>query len=312
MQGQTSSYVITTLVTAPSTTTLTTLANVKDDLDIPANDPSNDSRLKRYIGEESDAIARYCNRVFGLATWRDEFRPQRGVWGEGVQASTNPLKLTHWPLVASIVPFTGNTYSSALVDGLNTTAGLFQGQLVSGPGIAAGTTIASINVGSSSLQLSAPATASAPAAALSAGISVVETVAGNDTGLTAGIDFQVDLGSGLPGDEGASGLYRLNQLGNPKNWPPAKIVVVYQSGYVLPSSPNQVRSAALPNDIQGVCLRFVAGRFNARKRDPLLRSRDQPNLGREEYWIGATPGQSGPYPNEIMAVLDRYRVPVVG
>src|SRR5579872_6180520 len=141
MQGQTRGYVLTTLITAPAKSDLTSLANIKDDLDLTDQDTSNDKRLARYISEESAVIASYCNRVFGLATWQDEFRPQRGVWGEGVGASTNPLKLTRYPLAANVIVFTGNTHSSALVDGLSSTAGLVVGLLISGPGIVAGTTI---------------------------------------------------------------------------------------------------------------------------------------------------------------------------
>jgi hypothetical protein len=308
MQGQTASYVLTTLVTAPASANLTTLANAKDDLDIPSTDVSNDSRLTRYITEESAAIARYCNRIFGLATWADEFRPQHGVRGEGVRAANNPLKLNKWPLAAKVITFTGNTHASTLVDGLNTTAGLASGQLMSGPGIPAGATIASVNVGASSLLLSVPATAAATAVPLSTGISVVETAAGVDTGLTAGTDFEIDQGSLLPGDEGAGCLYRLNQHGNPRTWPAAKIVVVYQAGYSLPNdtSPN------LPSDLEGICLRIVVGRYQAKGRDPLLVEQSQgANLGTRRYWVGAAPGQKGPYPNEIMSVIDNYRVPVV-
>jgi hypothetical protein len=314
MQGQTRSYVLTTLVTAPSKGDLTTLANIKDDLSLTSQETDNDNRLARYITEESAVIASYCNRVFGLATWQDEFRPQRGVWGEGVGGAHNPLKLAHYPLAANVVSFTGNTHSSALVDGLSTTTGLVVGLLISGPGIVAGTTIASVNAGASSLQLSTPATATTAAVNLSTGISIVETIAGTDTGLTAGVDFELDKGSALPGDEGASCLYRLNAQGNPKTWPAAKIIVVYQAGYVLPRQPGQNLNGArpVPPDLEGVCLRIVADRYRSKARDPMLVERNQgPALGSERYWVGSMPEQTGPYPNEIMAKLDRYRTPVV-
>jgi hypothetical protein len=308
MQGQTSSYVLTTLVTAPASANLTTLANIKDDMDLLSTDTSNDNRLTRYIAEESAAIARHCNRVFGLATWQDEFRPQLGVRGEGVRGANNPLKLTKWPLAAKVVLFTGNTHTTNIIDGLSTTAGLVLGQLVSGPGIPAGTTITTVNAGPANIVLSAPATATATAVPFSTGISVVETIASTDTGLTAGTDFEIDQGSLLPGDEGAGCIYRLNQQGNPRTWPAAKVMVVYQAGYQLPSdsSPN------LPSDLQGVCLRVVVGRFRARGRDPKLVEQTQPNtIGTQRYWVGSQPGQTGPYPNEIMAILNNYRTPVV-
>ena len=187
MQGQTSSYVLTTLQAAPSSAMLTTLANVKDELSI--TDATHDAFLTRAITQASALIARYCNRVFGVATWQDEFRPQRGVSGEGVRAANNPLTLARWPLVSVT--------------------------------------------------------------------SVVETVAGVPTPLVAGTDFEIDQGSLLPGDEGASRLYRLNEIGNPRTWPAAQIVVVYHAGYALPNDtdPN------MPADLEDATLRLVTGRF---------------------------------------------------
>jgi len=297
-------------VTAPASSGLTTLANVKDDLDLPSSDTSNDVRLTRYINEESANIARYCNRVFGLSTWQDEFRPQHGIWGEGVRAATNPLKLTRWPLARGAVSFTGNTHTNLIVDGIASTTGLVQGMPVVGTGIASGTTIASVMT--TGILLSAAATTTANAVSLTAGMSVIETVAGVDTQLVPGTDFEIDMGSLLPGDEGVGAIYRLNQQGNPRTWPQAKITVIYQAGYVLPGDASNCIAANLPLDLQSVCLRIVVGRYLAKGRDPMLRSKDQPQLGRSEYWVGAMPGQTGPYPNEIMSTLDRYRVPVIG
>lgn len=308
MQGQTSSYTLTTLLVPPATNWLTSLADVKDELDVTKDDQ--DKRLSRYISQESANIARHCNRIFGLAVWQDEFRPQHGVRGEGVRAALNPLTLARWPLTAKVAFVTGNTYSTNVVDTLSTTAGLYSGQLIFGAGITTGTTILSVNTAGSRLLLSQPATATAIGVALNTGISVVETVAGKSTTLVAGTDFQIDQGTLLPGDEGVGALYRLNEQGNPRTWPAAQIVVVYQSGYALPKSPVRNQIIALPDDLSGACIEIVVGRYRAKGRDPLLRSTNQPELGLTEYWVGASPGQTGPYPNEIMAVIDRYRVPV--
>lgn len=247
MHGLTSSYVITSLVTPPETSMLTTLATVKDELDIPTIDTSNDTRLTRFITEESDGIARYCNRVFGYATWQDEFRPQRGVRGEGVRGSVNPLKLTKWPLT-----------SAADV------------------------------------------------------VSVVETIAGVSTPLTAGTDFEIDTGSLLPGDEGNSLLYRLDQNGNPRTWPAVQIVVIYKAGYALPNDDDETGIPAIPTNLESACIRLVVWRYKAKNRDPMLRARNQGGeIGMEQYWVGSTPGNTSPYPNEIMSTLNNFRQPVV-
>lgn len=308
MQGQTGSYVTTALVAAPASTGLTTLANVKDELDDVEDDE--DSRLTRFINEESAEIARACNRVFGLATWVDTFRLSRGVWGEGVREANNPLTLRRYPLSTATVNFTGNTHASALVDGIASTVGLAQGMPVYGSGIPAGATISQVMP--FSIVLSAPATGPAINVSFSAGLSVVETIRGVDTTLVYGTDFEVDRGSMLPGDEGVGRIYRLNELGNPRTWFAEKVTITYQAGYSLPNDNDVEGIPSLPPDLETACIRLVVGRYRARGRDPVLMERTQGQMvGTERYWVGATPGQNGPYPNEIMATIERYRVPVL-
>lgn len=309
MQSQTSSYVITRLVKAPESACLTSLAHVKDDLDIDDGDTSNDTRLTRFITEESAGISRYCNRIFGVATWQDEFRPQHGIWGEGVKAAVNPLQVTKWPLSSAAVVFTGNTHLSPLVDGIVSTSGLYQGMPVFGPGIPAGAYISGVMP--TGILLSVAATVAAAGVSLTGGMSVTENVAGTSTQLVAGTDFQVDTGSLLPGDEGNSAIYRLNHQGNPRTWPAATITVVYQAGYALPGT-ECTTSPPLPTDLESACIRLVVWRFRAKGRDPMLVERSQGQLGVERYWVGSTPGQTGPYPNEIMSILNSYRTPVIG
>lgn len=237
MQSQTASYVITTLVTPPATSALTTLEAVK--LKMRKSETADDPFFAAAIVQQSAVIARYCNRVFGRATWQDEFRPQRGIGGEGVRAAVNPLVLTRVPLVSVT--------------------------------------------------------------------SVVETIAGTATTLVAGTDYEIDAGSLLPGDEGASRLFRLNDNGNPRTWPAAQITVVYVAGYALPedASPN------LPPELQLAADRLVVMEYHGAGRDPMLRSEGEPGLGQRQYWVGPTPGQTGSLPPEVQSLVDRYRQPVV-
>jgi hypothetical protein len=52
-------------------------------------------------------------------------------------------------------------------------------------------------------------------------------------------------------------------------------------------------------------------RNSAQGRDPLLKSREQPGIGTETYWIGTVPGVKGALPEEVTDLLDgKYRVPV--
>lgn len=317
MQGQSPGYVISTLVTPPGSFQLAALADVKDELDVAATDTSKDAKFERLINEESQNIARYCSRIFGNAVWADEYRPQRGVWGEGVRAALNPLSLARYPLAnADVVAFTGNTYTGPLaqtIDGIASTAGLATGQLLYGADIANGTTISS--VANNAITISQPALAAGTAVALSTSFAVLETVGDTATWLVAGTDYEIDAGTLLPGDEGRSQIFRLNELGNPRTWPAAKIQVWYQSGYWLPNDDNYAMGdpGSLPLDLQRACIRIVVGRYRAAGRDPNLVERTQgANLGTERFWVGTTPGQSGPYPNEIMDTLNFYRVPVIG
>lgn len=311
MQGQTGSYTISTLLTPPFTGDLTTLGNVKDELNIDSDNTENDATLRRYISQESANVSGWCKRIFGLATWQDEIRLQQGVRGDGVRAPYNPLVLSKFPLTAAVVTLTGTTHGNTVVDGLSTTIGLYAGQLIFGAGLNVGTAIKSVNATGGSLQLTQPAMTAA-ITALVTGLQVVETVGGTATTLVAGTDYEVQVGTQLPGDEVPGALYRLNEQGRPRTWPAAQITVVYQAGYALPRSPLQYQVPVMPGDLEGVVIDNVVGRFRARGRDPFLRAQDQPQLGRQEWWIGAMPGQSDPYPNAIMAVLDRFRPPSVG
>lgn len=310
MQGQNATYVTTQLVTAPTSAALTSLGNVKDDLDIKAGDTSNDARLTRYINEESAGIARECNRIFGLATWQDTVRLSRGVLGEGVRVNNNPLTLAKWPLSGAPVNFVGNLNGTRLVTGIASTAGLVQGMPVAGTGIQAGCTLASVQP--SSVTLSLAATATQAAVQLSAGMSVVETISGVDNLRLYGTDYEIDTGSLLPGDEGTSRLYRLTDYGHPRAWEGEKVTILYQAGYALPGQRCPPGAAQLPADLSAACARLVVMRYRTRGRDPTVMERAQQNLvGSERYWVGGTPGQKGAYPSEIQSVLDRYRTPVI-
>jgi len=309
MQGQTSSYVTTTLVTAPASAALASLDTVRDELDFKEDETDENERLTRFINEESAGIARYCNRIFGLATWQDQFRLTGGIWGEGVRAANNPLKLTRFPLVGPPVVFTGNTHSNRMIDGISSTTGLAVGQSVFGA-VPSGTTIAAVTP--YAVMLSANATSTAAGVQFTAGMSVVETVATVDYTRAYGTDYEVETGSMLPGDEGPARVYRLNERGNPKTWHGQKVVIIYQAGYALPDDDNLQGVRSLPDDLEAACVQMVVTRYRMKGRDRTLMQRGQGEVvGSERYWVGGQPGQKGAYPPDIMDVLDRYRTPVM-
>ena len=96
-------------------------------------------------------------------------------------------------------------------------------------------------------------------------------------------------------------MLRLNAFtGVGINWEALPVTVEYQAGY-----------AAIPGDLAEVCLRMVTARWHARARDPNLIQRDTPGVGTERWWFGGAPGQTGPFPPDITAMLEPYRMPAL-
>jgi hypothetical protein len=128
--------------------------------------------------------------------------------------------------------------------------------------------------------------------------SVIDTVALN-TGntLTAGMDFVLDAARGW--------LTKIDpNTGYPTGWNPDQYTVQYTAGYF------EAGSGSPPPDLEMAVLRLVTARFKARGRDPFLKSQGEPNIGTEQYWVGAMPGQTGAFPPDIAATLEKYRVPL--
>ena len=125
-------------------------------------------------------------------------------------------------------------------------------------------------------------------------ITITSATVSNGTGsqepLTEGTDYFVDPMRGW--------LIRLGLGGMPIPWYGVPTTVTYQAGY-----------QEIPADLQEATLRLVTARFHQMGRDPTLRSQSQPGLGDQTYWVGNMPGASGPFPEDILAVLNSYRVP---
>lgn len=116
--------------------------------------------------------------------------------------------------------------------------------------------------------------------------------AGGQTTITENTDFVVDKDRGW--------LIRIGSTGVPTSWYTATSTITYTAGFAI-----------IPDDLQQAAIRLVVARMQGRGRDPTLRSRSQPGAGDETYWVGSIPGMSGPFPDDVAAILDSYRVPVV-
>lgn len=111
--------------------------------------------------------------------------------------------------------------------------------------------------------------------------------------LVANVDYKIDMLRGW--------LIRLDpSSAYPVPWSPVQITVTYTAGF-----------SDIPADLVDVVLRLITARYYSRGRDPTLKSQTQPNLGDQTYWVGSTPGVTGPYSDDILSVLESYRQPVV-
>lgn len=116
-----------TIVSAPTTNRLTTIDNVRDELLGTVTDTSRDRVLYRMIDRASASIADYCNRVFGLGQYLEEFRldTQFGIWDR--EEISNSLSLKRWPVVSveSVTDYFGNVINPAFYE-LNAGAGILR------------------------------------------------------------------------------------------------------------------------------------------------------------------------------------------
>lgn len=91
-------------------------------------------------------------------------------------------------------------------------------------------------------------------------------------------------------------IYRAS---DPLRWFGANIVAEYSAGF-----------ETIPPDVQQAVIELVVMEFRGRGRDPMLRGRESPGLGREEFWVGAPPG--GTLPADVAGLLNPYRRGLIG
>ena len=105
------------------------------------------------------------------------------------------------------------------------------------------------------------------------------------TVLVENTDFVLDKKNGW--------LIRIDLQGNPKNWEPLSLKVVYTGGF-----------DSIPYDVQDAVSRMVYTRYAERKRDPLVKSVYIDGVERVEYLTGGTDGNLDP---GVADLLDNYR-----
>lgn len=314
---------------------LVDLATVKDDLGITGG--ATDVFLKRTIVQISAEIALFCNRVFPVETLLDQVYPWRDTIPYVVIGGECPLQLTRWPvatppclagLVAPVAPVlsavaggalaatryfvmatyvtaAGETAASAEVALSVAANGLLE---VAAPvpdslGLATGWNVyVGTAAGKEIKQNTAPLALGAPWVEPTAGLSTVNTatppafvaVVENSIPLAEGVDFLVKYDVGQ--------LVRLDTNLWPKRWPALPITVIYPTGF-----------ATIPADVQDGALRLIKIRYYGRTRDPMLRQENIAGVWEGSWWFASGPGAStGNMPPDVEAILEKYRVPVIG
>jgi hypothetical protein len=104
-------YRITRTVTPAPSLALVSVDQAKEALGIDSADTSQDAALTAQIDAVSIAINNYCDRVFAVQTYRDQYREVCGNWGE-------PLVMRQYPLDTTglVITENGGALNLALVE----------------------------------------------------------------------------------------------------------------------------------------------------------------------------------------------------
>lgn len=292
-----------TTVTSPATAVpdsggqpydLVDMPTLKDDLGLKGSDTDSDNFLARAITQVSALIAHYCNRVFPVEGLTDLIYIDQDPYPYQTPGGLDPLPTSRWP-IAGLVYLASPTTQSTAVLLFPSTVGVAAGEPASHANLVPGTTVLSV-VADVSITLSA-----APILPINAGdtvlfgLSVAQTLAkGQLQSLGPNVDYTVQPQVGQ--------LLRLNPFtGVVTTWEAVPVTIAYSAGY-----------ATIPPDLVMACLREITHRYQARGRDPMLREIDQPGaLGRQTWWITGE-SKGGFMAQDILSILDRYRVPVAG
>lgn len=295
---------IETVLVSAASYNLTDLATCKDELQIPTGDTSQDTFLTRALAQCSIAIRNHCNRTFQTETVRNDVYPERDAYPYQVPGGVFPLQVTRWPittlpivtLATSADVSSGDVLTFADTTGVVVGVPVFMTPATTGqtppPGLANDMVVSAVTA--TTVTLSANVTADiASGSSVSFGTRVViNDPPGSPTEMLFGTDYIINVVNGQ--------LVRLNPYtGYPSTWDASQAIAWFAGGY-----------STIPDDVVDATLRLVTARFKNRGRDPYLRSRDQPGLGREEYWVGGLPTERGMLTEEIADLLDNYRVPV--
>jgi hypothetical protein len=306
--------VVTTVLSAAASYSLTDLATVKDEISIDTADTSNDAWLGRAIVNVSQAIASHTKRVFAPEQVQDVFDIQQDPYPYQTPGGFPQLELSRYPVlsVASVVQTLapGNAaltpptqaVTQALVQNTDFRLDPATGRLLRlNPFTGVGTTWEALPVTvvyAAGYGDQVSETHDVPASS-----PYQVTVAEAD-------DFSCDLGVAYANGTALAAV--------PASPAQGQYAVDTETGVYTFNSADagqlltfDYATFVVPSDLEDVTLRLITARYSAKDRDPALIQDEQPGVGVRRYWFGGAPGQKGPFPPDIEAQLDAYRALVV-
>lgn len=84
-----------------------------------------------------------------------------------------------------------------------------------------------------------------------------------------------------------------------RGWRGCEVTVDFRAGF-----------EEIPPDVAAAAIETVTYLQSVRGRDPLLKAREGPTYGREEWWIGPMPQMTGGLPQRAAQMLEGYLQPV--
>lgn len=294
--------VATTVLAAATTQDLTDLAAARTELSIAASNTADDAWLTRAVTQISRAIATRTRRVLLPELVEDAFDIEQDAYPAQTPGGFAKLVLTRWPVLAvtSVTQTLAPGTTQALTEGTDFRVNQETGELLR------------LNTwtGTGTRWEAVPVTVryvGGFGAAVSETITVPSTSPYTAT-VTQAAAFSCDRlvsyssGTALERVTGAPALGQYSVSAGIYTFAAADADAVLTAAYA---------TAAPPDDLVEASLRLINARYRSRGRDPSLVQRDTPSVGMERWWFGGAPGQNGPFPPDIDALVAPYCAMVV-
>lgn len=289
----------TTVLADAASKDLSDLATVREELQI--SDTKDDSWMGRAITQTSAAIAGYCKRPFVPQLVQDQFDIEQDAYPYQTPGGFAALVLSRSPVIAvlSVIQTPAIGQSNTLTEGTDFRLDQENGRLLR------------INKWSGAIGRweSCPVTVQyaggcGDAVVEAHSVPAVSTYTVKVAG-TFGCDISVT-------DAGGTLFTRVKGAPSAGQYSVASGTYTFAAADAGKPLTFTYATPSIPTDVVSCLVQMVNGRWSARGRDPTLVQRDTPGVGTERWWVGGQPGQDGPFPPNVAATLDAWRMEVIG